>query len=195
VRDFVYLLVERGLSHFLEVFDSALNTDAALTGERDTATDTWSGLDHLEGEEVAVVADDHVRARQTVEDGRIVLDEAVSEIEAGLPYTHVVAPMPPLARTALGTGYTIRVRLIEAAFRLRDTAELRVDTGAGPEPVPFHAYDDNLLNMPVTPMTGDQHVRALGWQDAGTRPLWRIQGDTPVPFTLLSATTETKVND
>jgi len=195
VRDFVYLLVERGLTHLLEVFDAELNTDSALTGERDTPTDTWTGLDHLEGETVAVVADDHVRTRQTVQDGQIVLDAEVAEIEAGLPYTHVVAPMPPLARSALGTGYTVRVRLIEAAFRLQDTAELRVDTGAGPEQVPFHAYDDNLLNMPVTPMTGDQHVRALGWQDNGTQPLWRIVGDAPVPFTLLSATTETKVND
>jgi hypothetical protein len=54
---------------------------------------------------------------------------------------------------------------------------------------------DGLLDAPVAPFTGDKSVRALGWRPAGVEPLWRIGGDAPLAFTLLSVTTELKVND
>ncbi|RDD61070.1 hypothetical protein [Ferruginivarius sediminum] len=195
VGDFVYLLVERDGGTFLEVFEPSVGFDAALRGSADPPADTWSGLDHLEGETVGILADGRIKPRQTVADGRVVLDEPASEVVVGLPFTHEVAPLPALARNALGLDHAIKIRLIRATFRLFETADLRVDVGEGPRPVPFGQFGDALLGAPSETYSGDKSVRALGWQSAKPEPLWRIVSDAPLPFTLLSVTTEIKVND
>lgn len=192
---FVYVLVERAGGTFLEVFEPDVGFDAALRGESDTPTDTWSGLDHLEGESVGILADGRVKPPQTVSGGQIVLDEPVSEVAAGLGYAHEVAPLPPLARNALGLDHAIKVRLIRVTFRLHETADLRVDIGEGPQAVTFARFGDELLAAPGGLYTGDKSVGALGWRSAGPEPLWRIVSDAPLAFTLLSVTTELKVND
>lgn len=195
VREFVYLLVERASGYFLEVFEPAILLDSSLAGDADPPTETWSGLDHLEGETVAIVADGNWVSPKTVEDGTIVLDEPASQVEAGLAYRHEVVPLPPLARNALGTDYAIKVRLIRATFRLLETVDLRVDVGDGPRPVSFRTFGDDPPDAALEPFTGDTNVRALGWQPSGVEPLWRIDSEAPLPFTLLSVTSELKVND
>lgn len=52
-----------------------------------TPTTTVTGLNHLEGMEVAILADGSVVANQTVTDGAITLPQAASAITIGLPYT------------------------------------------------------------------------------------------------------------
>ena len=52
-----------------------------------------------------------------------------------------------------------------------------------------------LLDRPTAPFTGDKSARGLGWRRGPARPLWRIVQDAPLPFTLLSVTTDLKVND
>jgi hypothetical protein len=44
-------------------------------------------------------------------------------------------------------------------------------------------------------VTGDISVRALGWRKDGTVPSWRIEQDVAYPFTLLSVSSELKIND
>lgn len=51
-----------------------------------TPTTTVSGLNHLEGMEVAILADGSVVANQTVSGGAITLPQAASAITIGLPY-------------------------------------------------------------------------------------------------------------
>jgi hypothetical protein len=195
IDPYVYLVVERDGGHFLEVLEDAIQLDAALTGAADPPTDTWSGLDHLEGRSVSVVADGIVKPAVPVSGGAIQLDAPASEIVVGLDYSHVVEPLPPLVSNAIGTGHGIKVRLIEATFRLLETQALAVDTGGGSASTPFQMLGDGLLDAPVAPFSGDKSVRALGWRPAGVEPLWRIAGDAPLAFTLLSVTTELKVND
>lgn len=55
--------------------------------------------------------------------------------------------------------------------------------------------EDEILDAPPPLVSGDIRVRALGWQNDPTSPLWRIEQDVPLAFTLLSVTTEIKVND
>jgi hypothetical protein len=195
IDPYVYLVVERDAGHFLEVFEDSLLLDSAMTGAADPPTATWSGLDHLEGRTVALVADGVAKTPVAVTGGSVELDAPASQIVAGVTYTHVVEPLPPLVSNAIGTGHGIKVRLIEATFRLLDTQALAVDTGDGSAPAPFQHLGDDLLDAPVPAFTGDKPVRALGWRAAGTSPLWRIAGDAPLAFTLLSVTTELKVND
>lgn len=195
VREFVYLLVERANGYSLEVLEPELQVDSGLTGTADPATVDWSGLEHLEGHEVAIVADGRVLPRQTVVNGAVTLDTPASEVSIGLPFAHEIQPLPPLASNAIGTDYTIKIRLLRATFRLLDSHGLTVDVGQGMHPVPFQGFGEGLLDQAPAAFSGDKSVRALGWRASGMEPLWRIESDTPLPFTLLAVTMEIKVND
>ncbi|MBP2313372.1 hypothetical protein [Azospirillum soli] len=193
VGDEVYALVDRAGTWTIERFDDSLNLDSALVGDHDTATAVWSGLDHLEGRSVAVVADGVVRPNVTVQAGKITLNPPAKRVEAGLSYTHLVEPLPA---SLLGqTGGADVVRLVAVTFRLEDTAALRADLGRGLQDLPLHRAGPQPAGGVPPRVSGDRKLRALGWRRDIDRPLWRIQQDAPLPFTLLSVTMELKVND
>ncbi|HEU4839582.1 MAG TPA: hypothetical protein VFS88_09275 [Micavibrio sp.] len=194
VGDEVYLLVARDGNYFIEVFDNSLNLDSALKGEAGSPVTEWSGLDHLEGMSVSVVADGVVLDPHTVTGGQVTLEETATAVEIGLPYTHIIEPLPP---SAIGEGAMIRkVRLIEAVFRLQDTKALRLDVGRGLRDVSLRQLgEEEILDETPPLMSGDVHVRALGWQKQLSEPLWRIEQSAALPFTLLSVMTEVKIND
>jgi len=58
-----------------------------------TATTTFSGLDHLEGEEVYILADGAVQPPKTVVNGAITLSESASRVIVGLPFRYTLQPM------------------------------------------------------------------------------------------------------
>lgn len=191
-----YVLVERAGGMFLEVFDDALHTDSGLSGTATPAKTTWSGLSHLEGQTVQVLADLAEVTPAVVSGGAVTLVDPASTVEAGLPFTHVIEPLPPLPEGPRGGGNGRQVRLVRASFRLLDTPVLKVDTGRGASTVSFKRFGAaGVLDAPPPAFTGDATVRAIGWLRDAARPLWRIEQDTPMPFTLLSVTTETKVTD
>ena len=129
------MLVERGGSYLVEQLDDALNLDSALTGEVGSPATLWSGLDHLDGDTVSIVADGQVVADQNVVSGGIMLDEAASEIQIGLPFAHIVEPLPPSELGNAGGGR--RIRLVEGIFRVQDTQSMRLDVGRGLADVPL----------------------------------------------------------
>jgi hypothetical protein len=189
----VFVVVERDGTNRLERFDEALGVDAGMTGAHPSGAGSWSGLDHLEGQGVLVVADGAPRGRQTVTGGKIATDPPARAMQAGLAFTHVIEPLPPELMTQHG-GRTGPVRLVSVTFRLLETAALAVDLGRGPEAVPFRRLGALVLDTAPAPFTGDRTIRALGWRRDTTRPLWRIEGDVPLPLTLLSVTTEMRLN-
>ncbi|HRQ60222.1 MAG TPA: hypothetical protein PLO23_01710 [Alphaproteobacteria bacterium] len=194
VGDEVYLLIERNGSYCIEIFDDEFYLDSALKGESLTPLSTWGGLDHLEGQEVSIVADGNVLAPQTVTGGEIELDDAALAVQVGLPFSHIIEPLPP---SGVGqVGISRKVRLVEAIFRLQDTAALRLDIGRGLTDISLRQIgEEEILDEPPPLVSGDIKVRALGWQNDATKPLWRIEQSTPLPFTLLSVSTELKIND
>ncbi|HZF78006.1 MAG TPA: hypothetical protein VE033_19475 [Acetobacteraceae bacterium] len=193
VEGTVWVVVERAGTHRLERFDAAGGLDAALTGTAAAPRTAWSGLGHLEGMEVGVLADGAQRAATRVAGGRITLDAPAVAVQAGLPFHHLVEPLPPgLAGAAVPGG---RMRLVSATFRLLATPAMEVDLGRGVRPVPFRRLDTALLDAAPAPFTGDVTLRALGWRQDATAPPWRVAGAAPTPFVLLSVVTETRSND
>jgi hypothetical protein len=192
VGDDVYMLVDRNGNFVIEQFDDGLNLDSAQRGESETPTVSWSGLNHLEGLTVSIIADGIVQASKTVTSGSVTLDDAASNVEIGLPYTHIIEPLPPSVTESGGR----KIRLIEGTYRLKDTQALRLDTGQGLKDIPLKQIgEDLILDAPPPVYSGDIKVRAFGWQNNGADPLWRIEQSMPLPFTLLSVTAEIKVND
>ena len=190
----VYAVVERAGTHRLERFDAAVGLDAALSGTAAMPRDEWTGLGHLEGLEAGILADGAPRAPAPVRAGRIMLDPPAIAVQAGLAFTHVIEPLPPQLASG-GAAAAAPLRLVSVTFRLLATPAFSVDLGRGVQAVPFRRLDTALLDAGPRPFTGDVSLRALGWRRDAMAPLWRVEGDTPLPLTLLSVTTDTRTND
>lgn len=199
VGDQTYVLVERKINDtnkfFIELFDDALHVDSGLDGTSGTAKSDWSGLDHIEGKTAKVLADGAVRADAQVSGGQVVLDPSASSVQIGLAFTHVIEPLPPAPPDVGGASQGGKIRHIQSTFRLYETSALSLDTGRGLTEIPFKRFGDETLDSPPPLFTGDKTVRAFGWRDSGTNSLWRIEQNTPLPFTLLSVSTEISAND
>lgn len=192
--DEVYMLIEREGGHFIELLDKNLNLDSALSGQVSQPASNWSGLDHLEGQSVSIVADGKLTNSQTVQGGALTLDEPAKKVQIGLPYSHKITPLPPNEVGKIGGAR--KLRLIRALFRVKDTAALTIDIGRGAKDISLKQIgEDNILACDTPLMSGDIEVRGLGWQEEGTSPLWEIEQSTPLPFTLLMVSSELKVND
>lgn len=102
--DQVWFVVNRGGTRFLERFDpdhftklddgtaaELVYLDSAVLG---TGTDitTLSGLDHLEGETVDILADGGVEPSDSVSSGDVTIEDAADTIIAGIPYTSKLQP-------------------------------------------------------------------------------------------------------
>jgi hypothetical protein len=174
---------------------------ATLTNYRAEQVSAWT-LQTTNGEfqSISVVGDDvyvlvkRNGANKIVSGGSVILTSPATNVIIGLSFTHICEPLPPSALSNNGAGRA--VRLIEAIFRVEDTASLRLDVGRGLDDIPLRDFDDGvILDAPVESVSRDITVKAFGWHKDLTKPLWRIEGESPLPFTLLSVTTELKVND
>jgi hypothetical protein len=181
----VWLLVERAGTARLERLDDGVSLDCALPGSRVTPTTVWPGFAHLDGQSVTVVADGSIVGPLTISDGTLTLPVPAKEIVVGLPFAHEIAALPLMASTARGLAPDLPYRPIRITFRVLDTEALTVDIGAGARPLP----------LPAGNFTGDVVTRALGWRRGIDTPPWRVVQDLPRPCTILSVTTEIKVND
>ncbi|MGI9487321.1 MAG: hypothetical protein ACR2RF_15880 [Geminicoccaceae bacterium] len=183
-----FLLVERTNGVFVEELIDDLFVDAGLSLSEASPTVTWSGLDHLEGQTVTVLSDTGTVETAVVTAGQITLSAPATNIAVGLSYTHVVEPLSPTTNSASGQTQEPLYRPVRLVLRVLETSSLRVDTGGGLRDLLFPTSPD------PTPFTGDRALRALGWRRGANDRPWRIEQSTPLPFTLLSATTEIKVN-
>ncbi|MBC7953432.1 MAG: hypothetical protein H7Z12_16630 [Rhodospirillaceae bacterium] len=195
VEDQVYVLVERNGHTHIERFDDALALDAALEGDSATAKTVWSGLDHLEGQRVRILADGGALEDATVSGGTVTLREAAKHVQIGLAYTHEIEPLPPVVQTAAGAAPGTIVRLVRAHFRLLDTKALHLDTGRGLTPIPFRRFGQQQFDAAPPPFSGDVQIRAIGWKRDAFQPLWRVRQDVPLPCTILAVSTEMKIAD
>jgi hypothetical protein len=191
--DVTYSLTQRGSQYFLEQFVDDLNLDAALTGTVNTPTANWGGLGYLNGQTVSIVADGIVVTPQTVSSGTITLTNPASNVTAGLPFTHSIAPLPP---NAIGSDGAARAaRLVEAQFRLQNTSSLIVDTGLGLSSMSLRTSLNQITLGSAPPVySGDLSVRGTGWSKNLTTSMWTITDATPLPFSLLSVISTISLN-
>nr|BDD46341.1 hypothetical protein 1 [Rhodospirillaceae bacterium] len=194
VGEKTYVLAERSGNFAIEQFDDALHVDAGITVSDPSAKTTWDGLDHLEGRSVKVVGDGAPMGEFIVNGGSVELTAAVNAVQVGLGYTHVIEPLPVHVASSQGGSQGGKVRPISFTFRLLNAIALRLDVGSGFQDVPFKRFGGDTLDQAQEPYTGDQTVRAYGWRSGDVEPLWRIEQDTPVSFTLLGIVSEISVN-
>ncbi len=189
----VYVCVLRNDRYFLEKFDKTIYSDCTLVLNSETPRKEWNGLDVLEGSEVTIMADGFSVGKQVVCDGKITLLDEAENIVVGMPYQHIIEPLPfmldaprPYAPSAL--------RIIAGMFRVINTRAFCIDIGCGYFQVPLkRVHRDVILDSPPTYYSGDVCLRSIGWKREMKKPLWSIKSDEPLEFTLLSAALEIKV--
>lgn len=182
--DVVYALVRREINgqtvRYIEVFDSTLNTDSAVTGTSTDGADTWTGFSHLEGKTVDVVADGSVMPQATVAGGQITLSRKAKKIEVGLHYETTIQTLTPEIATTEGTTQNARKRTNEVTMRFLETTGAECDG----QVIPFRTFGPKILNQPAPLFTGDHFMGKLGWERGEDTLI--IQQRQPLPFHLLA---------
>lgn len=156
-------------------------------------TSTLSGLDHLAGREVHVLADGAVQSPKTVDaGGTITLDRPASKVHAGLPYASVLQPMRLEGGSARGTGQTKPKRIVQVAARFYQTLGGAIGVQDGRmEPVYFRTPAAPMGQAPEL-FSGDKTVKfPQGWSADG---LLTIEQDQPLPMSILMLVPEVVIN-
>ncbi len=123
-----------------------------------------SGLDHLEGESVAVLADGAVQNNKTVTSGSITLDSSASVVQVGLPYTAFVKTMPIDFGASNGSAQNKWKKIFDCFVRLWRSLGLKVGTSDAQDTVPFRTSGMNM-DEPPTLFTGDKQIHFnAGWE-------------------------------
>lgn len=163
-----------------------LNTDSALVYDS-TATTTITGLSHLEGEEVAVVADGAVHPNKTVASGAITLERSSTEVEVGLAYVTDVDTVRPELQTDQGTIQGVVKGWSSINARFYKTLGGTINGDAVETRVPADPMD---AAPPI--YTDDFEVQNLGYDKHGRI---NIQQTLPYPLTVLSITGVLNIGD
>jgi hypothetical protein len=188
-----YFIIKRDNNYHLEQLDSLFSTDCSFEFLSDTEQSIFSGLSVLEGKRVKIISDGVVQPDQTVKDGKITLEYPAKKVIIGLPFTHMVAPLPPAVGASNGAAPVSSARLVKAVFRIVDTETLEIDTGTGLHQELTRPLASYCLDGIQQPKTTDVVVRSLGWKRIPTSPLWLIEGETPKSFKLVSVTSDIQI--
>ncbi|MGE4264492.1 MAG: hypothetical protein AB7E46_08485 [Desulfovibrio sp.] len=175
--------LEPGFPETAEDTRAAFFVDAGLSYSG-APVRTLTGLGHLAGRSVQILADGAVLPEQTVApDGSISLDRAASQVHAGLGYASVLKPMRLEFAGSRGSAQTRIKRITEVGIRLYRS----LGGKAGPdlarlEPLLYRSSADAMDGPPAL-FTGDKSVRfPQGWNTEGVLTL--VQ-DQPLPMTVL----------
>ena len=123
--DQIYFTVKRTISsadkYYVECFNDDNTTDSAklYSGGSKPSTTTVTGLSHLEGKTVKVIADDQMQLDKTVSSGQITLDAVpTTYVEIGLNYTPTIKTLPVELKLSSGNIVAQKKRIVEATANL-----------------------------------------------------------------------------
>ena len=160
------------------------------------AVSSLSGLSHLEGETVSILADGATHSTKVVSSGAVSLDRASRKVVIGLPYNSVLQTM----RIEAGAGQTEGTaqgkikRISKVILRLFETVGAKVGpTLDSLETVPFRTTS-SAMDLPVsTFLAGDKEVEFT--DDYNTDGFIVVKQDQPLPLTVLALYPTIVTND
>lgn len=184
--------VERFASRQFDAQEDAYFMDCGLSYDGAAAT-VFSGLDHLEGETVSILADGAVHPQRVVASGSVTLDEEASVVHIGLPITSDVQTLPLAFQVdrgdgAMGQGRTKNVNKVW--LRVSESSGIF----AGPDANRLTEFKQRTTEPYGTPpaLKTDEISLVLtpDWSRNGTV---LIRQSDPLPLTLVSLAAEVAV--
>ena len=195
-EDQVYLSVQRTINsqtvrhivymkpiYFGTDVSDVFYVDSGLTYDS-TATSTISGLNHLEGETVQILADGSAHADKVVSGGTVTLDREASTVHIGYSYTSLVETLRIEAGADDGISQGKIKRIHGVTVRFIDTvgAEVGPDT-SNLDRIPFR--DSSMAMDAAVPMfDGDKEIFFPSSYETDARAV--VRQTQPLPMTVLA---------
>ena len=178
---------------FDETDDTSFNfLDSQLSYDGSAAT-TISGLDHLEGETVSVLADGATHPDKTVSSGSITLDRSANKVKVGLSYTSLLQTMRIDAGSQNGTSQSKTKRIYEITARLYESIGVEIGPDLNNmERIPFRS-SANAMDSGINVFTGDKEIEFRGNYE--TDGFIFVRQTQPLPLTILSLYPKLQTND
>ena len=178
---------------FDETDDTSFNFLDSQLEYDGSATTSISGLDHLEGEEVAVLADGATHPNKTVSSGSITLDRSSEKVKVGLPYTSLLQTMRLDAGSQDGTSQGRTKRIFDVTIRMYESIGVEVGPDLNNmERIPFRSSADEM-DQGINVFTGDKEVEFRGNYE--TDGFVFVRQTQPLPLTILSLYPKLQTND
>jgi hypothetical protein len=166
--------------------DSQLNYDGS-------ATTTISGLDHLEGQSVSILANGATHPDKTVSSGSITLDRSSTKVKVGLSYTSLLQTMRLDAGSQDGTSQGRTKRIFDVTIRMFESIGVEVGPDlSNMERIPFRSSAD-AMDSGLGVFTGDKEVEFRGNYE--TDGFVFVRQTQPLPLTILSLYPKLQTND
>jgi hypothetical protein len=166
--------------------------DSIITYDGSAAT-SITGLDHLEGQTVKILADGAIHAEKTVSSGTVTLDSSASIVQIGLGYKHRLKTLKIEGGTVAGTavGKTKRIPGVTLVVLNSHTVS------AGPDEDNLKEYDfrevGDAMDAAAPLKTTEKFIEFEGNWTTDSRIL--VESDDPVPFMLQAMAPEIDVKE
>ena len=204
-EDQVWMIVQRNIGgttkrfvEFLMPYDfgtdikDAFFVDSGLTYDGAAATSV-SGLGHLEGQVVTILADGATHPTKTVSSGAITLDRSAQKVHVGLGYNATLKTMRIEAGSEDGTSQGKLKRIHDVTLRLYRTVGAKVGPNTATiDIIPFRSSADEM-DQPLDMFTGDKTLEFAGGID--TDAFVTVQQQQPLPMTLLGIFARLQTHD
>ena len=167
-----------------------LDSQLAYSG---SATTTITGLDHLEGQTVSVLANGSTHPDRTVSGGSITLARSSTKVKVGLSYTSILQTMRIDAGAQNGTSQAKTKRIYNITVRLYESIGVEVGPDLNNmEAIPFRS-SAQLMDTAIPVYTGDKEVEFRGNYETDGHIY--VRQTQPLPLTVLSLYPELITND
>ena len=186
VDDILYMYVKRTIggvdTYFLEREDPTLTTDSSASA---TSTDTLTGLTHLDGETIEVIADGAYKGQFVVSGGQVTIDRQADLITGGINYTPIIESMPLNIPLQNGPNSALPKRIVRVGLELFESNGVLVSgQRIADKTMGVDVFD------PPAPQTGLKRLFLQGWDVEATLT---ITQEEPMPMQVLAAYLEVSV--
>lgn len=168
-------MIEYFVSQDWRIDDNPYYVDSGVTFGG-TATNTISGLDHLEGESVQVYSSGEYLGEFTVSSGSITLDREVTQAHIGLGYTSKMQEVPDVTGSQDGSSEGRKKGAQKISLRLYRTQAIKVNGDIKGLPREASATKPELF-------TGVMSASKLGWDYEAANTIESVGAN---PLTVLS---------
>ena len=195
-EDELYMIVKRTINgqtkQYVEVmktFDFGNDTTGAFFVDSGlsysgSSVSSLSGLFHLEGQTVSVLGNGATHVDQTVSEGGISLNFAITTGAVGLSYTSEMQTLRIEAGSSDGTSQGKPKRIHDVTLRLHETVGAEVGTDANNADRIFFRDSSMDMNAAVPLFTGDKDIEFPGGFEEGDRIY--VRQTQPLPITILA---------
>lgn len=195
-EDELYIIVKRTINSVtkryverMKAFDFGSDTTAAFFVDSGlaysgSATTSLSGLYHLEGATMSVLANGATHPDKTVSSGAVSLDFSITSGAVGLPYTSKMQTLRIEAGSSDGTSQGKPKRIHDVTIRFHETVGAEVGTSETNTDRIFFRDSSMDMDTAVPLFTGDKDIEFPGGFEEGDRIF--VRQSQPLPMTVLA---------